>query len=219
MNPQWTYAPNLLDATLNQEGALVFIQPRPHYCDRGHFSLGFQSVRFHADPVTGRAVEPSLYHHDADVAVSEGALWAQWLVGKQNVSVDEESLPTSDRMTWGRTYIKDENEVPCVVFKGILNGQTPLAVISERMVDEVRIWSLDVEGVPDLDEADVFPRHFLRLEHAALEAESFFKWRLLKQPTVGRRLEDFKGQTLPVEPIDVLEQASMPSSGSPKPKK
>lgn len=195
---QWVYSSHqTLDCALEPQG-LMFIQKRPVYCDRGHFSLNLQGVRFHLDPDTQKALEPSMYVHDLDVATSEGALWAQWLVGGLQVSLDEESLPPSERMSWSHTF-----DQGLVCFRGQLNGQQASVTIQERVIDDTRVWTMEAFDVPSLDEADAFPRHFLRLEHAGLEAESFLKWRLLKQPTVTRELVDFDGTSVVVDAIPV----------------
>ena len=202
---QWIYSSEqTLDCRFST--GMMFVQKRPVYCDRGHFSLDIQGVRFHRDPLTQRALEPSRYFHDLDVATSEGQLWAQWLVGGLQISLDEESLPPSERMTWNHT-----SKQGLVCFQGTLRGQDEAHVtVKEHIVDDTRIWTMNVFGIPSLDDADAFPRHFLRLEHAALEAESFLKWRLLKQPTVSRDLPELNKNPVFVEAI------SEPGVRSPK---
>ena len=41
-------------------------------------------------------------------------------------------------------------------------------------------WQLNVEGVTDLDDADRFPRYYMRLEVAKAETIAFLAWRLHK---------------------------------------
>jgi len=86
------------------------------------------------------------------------------------------------------------------------------------------IWTLTQEGVPNLDDADRFPRTYLDLGHAQQEVEDFLAWRLLK---VACEFPDrFEGVVHPL-PADlasrlahwdpmVLDEAPKPRSRRPK---
>lgn len=43
-------------------------------------------------------------------------------------------------------------------------------------------WQFNVDGIPDVDWADGFPRYYMDLEIAKREAEAWLRWRLFKQP-------------------------------------
>jgi hypothetical protein len=64
----------------------------------------------------------------------------------------------------------------------LFDGDRLLAWVHERPAYCDRgHWQLNVECVPDLDSQDMFPRYFMRFEHAQREAVEFLEWRLFKK--------------------------------------
>lgn len=150
-------------------GKHLFIQARPYYCDRGHWSLGSSGFSF----IDG--IEPSLYFHRMDTAISEAELWAAKLNNQPIFWDCEEPFPNDAKLNWtlkGHTYkteVKTDDGIIHIQVDALNTELDPL-------------WKLSIEGMENLDGGDGFPRHFLRLEHAISEAEDFLTWRLEKKP-------------------------------------
>lgn len=148
----------------------LWVQARPPYCDRGHWQLGSIGFRY------PNGIEPSLYFQHIDTAIEEGELWAARLKGNPITWDCEESIPTDLKHSWDfekgcfKTQISTSNGSVDVCIQALGNETDPL-------------WKLTIEGIDTLDEADAFPRHYLRLDHATHEAEAFLEWRLNRIPS------------------------------------
>jgi hypothetical protein len=150
------------------QGGRVWIEAQPYHSDRGHWSLGLQSLR------SPDGVEPSLYFMEMDTAIREAELWLARTAGRPVGLQDEESLPPGLRQEW--TIAKLAGHVAWTS----KHGETTTVVFMEGTEDDP-LWKVEIDHL-DLDDGDVFPRHFLRLEHAVLEAEAFLRWRINKVP-------------------------------------
>lgn len=158
------------------EGAHFWIESRPYYCDRGHWSLNSNGVNFEKFTNSLDNIEPAHYFQQLDTAIREAELWVAKLAG-QSISWEcEESLPPGLKYPWTLEKFKYSTEVQSE------EGRV-LAIIEMLGTEEDPLWKFQVEGIPSLDAADFFPRYFLRLEHAVIEAEEFLRWRLEKSPT------------------------------------
>jgi hypothetical protein len=170
--------------------ARVWTEARPYHCDRGHWSLGMQGV-FCED---GR--EPSLYFMELDTALREGELWLARAMGRPVVPMEEESLPPGLRLDW-----KVDPHATA------LSARTPDGVdveLTHQGDGPMAVWTLTIDGIDSLDGADGFPRHYLRLEHAAMEAEGFLRWRLDHVPAEVSGPID-----LPPRPMDARIEAHL----------
>ena len=151
------------------QGGRVWIEAQPYHSDRGHWSLGLQSLR------SPDGAEPSVYFMEMDTAIREAELWLARMAGRPVGLQDEESLPPGLRQDW------DIDQTAGQTAWQSRMGDVATTRIFMAGTEEDPLWRVEIEGI-EMDGADAFPRHYLRLEHAALETEAFLRWRLTKVP-------------------------------------
>lgn len=152
----------------SEEGAHQYIQARPPYCDRGHWSLAHTGL---VCPVT-----PSYYFFHLDVARAEAELA---LAAARGAPVEPKGLDcpegwTDEGQSWSLTRPARKGTVTLVLKPGQKQG--------------IPYWRLSIQQwLPHpsspIDDADRFPRDYLDPRHAVAEAEAFLDWRLTMKPT------------------------------------
>lgn len=161
----------------------LYLQPRRPYCDRGHWEWGNLGI------VYDRREAPSYYFMRQEVLRAEVEAWLGRLTGLRYEGPRFRDLPDEGRRPFQQAHGRDQgwawgpSDSPHALEARAEDPATGTPVVLTLTEYEGRqgpVWTLTQTGVPNLDDADRFPRTYLSLEHAQQEVEDFLAWRLLK---------------------------------------
>jgi len=160
----------------------VYLQGRRPYCDRGHWEWG--SLGIFAD----HRLAPSYYFMRQETARAEVEAWLARVSGQAYQGPTLADLPNQGRalfqephgQTQGWAWAPDEKGGLQVRASDPQSGKPVVLKLEEIQGVGGPAWRVTAEGVPNLDDADRFPRIYLDLAHAKQEVEDFLAWRLLK---------------------------------------
>lgn len=177
------YGTLLLHPQPDNPHVYVYLQPRRPYCDRGHWEWGNLGI------VYDRREAPSYYFMRQEVLRAEVEAWLGRLAGMRHEGLTLAELPAQFETPFKQSQGRDAGwqwktgEKPGTVqahAKDPTTGNPVVLTLTETDGRGGPIWTLTQEGVPNLDDADRFPRTYLDLGHAHQEVEDFLAWRLLK---------------------------------------
>lgn len=209
--PAWNsdeYDTLLLHPKTGDAGLYVYMQARRPYCDRGHWEWGNMGINY------DRQEAPSYYFMRQAVLRAEVEAWLGRLAGEQQAGPrladlangGEARFEQSNGQALGWAWSPGRAAHTLEAHATLPSGDAAVVLtLTEHEGTGGPVWTLTQEGVPNLDDADRFPRTYLNLNHAKQEAEDFLAWRLLKVASEYHdRFEDVH-HPLPLELAKRLE--------------
>lgn len=218
-----SYGTLLLHLSADEQGGYAYIQARRPYCDRGHWEWGNLGID------ANHRQAPSYYFMRQAVAQAEVEAWLGRLTGQSYTGPRLADLPNAGEgpfsqpngkeqgWAWGLGALPRSLEVHA---KDPESGAQVSLVLTESEGDTGPLWTLTQQGLPNIDDADRFPRVYLDLTHARQEVEDFLAWRLLKVACeLPYPLEEGIRRPLPAELAQRLETWGQAPSPEARPRR
>lgn len=164
-----------LNFTCNGRDTHVWLRARQPYCDRGHWDWGNMGVGY-------SPLQPSHYFHHLHIAAAEIESFLRRVEGERVVDQSMEAPGAATHPNAEPDWAWESAPEGGFVLKAPSpEGEASLHITPIDDLGE-RTWRVNASGISSLDDADLFPRHYIHLKHAVVESEAFLAWRLHQRP-------------------------------------